>query len=235
MLHFCLLVLTVLLLVSDRAAAQNDKEYNEDKFVGYGLKAPTGLFKTVNESTVADAVLLRGTELFIDDHFVESLDGTWRQLNQPVKYSGNPVLVKTDPWEEDVPGYGTVHYDAKSQRFSMWYQGWKKTEGTSTGLLYYATSEDGIRWNKPALDETTGANIVQHPPIQGFQCPGIFVDRNERDPQRRYKMLFSCNPDGTDSSWMTSAAFSPDGIHWNFEAHQAVADLICNWPSAEML
>ena len=27
-------------------------------------------------------------------------------------------------------------------------------------------------------------------------------------------MLFSCNPDGTAATWMTSAAFSPDGIHW---------------------
>ena len=39
-------------------------------------------------------------------------------------------------------------------------------------------------------------------------------DRRERDPAKRYKMLFSCQPDGTPQSWMTRAAFSPDGIHW---------------------
>jgi len=202
-----------MLIPLNAASAEDDKKYNEEQFVGYGRKAPAGLFKNVNDSTVGGAILLRGTELFIDDYLVDSLDGARRQLNQPVKHKENPVLVKTKPWEEGTPGYGTVHYDAESKLFKMWYQGWKKTEGTSTGLLYYATSKDGIDWDKPALDEE-GTNLVQHPPIQGFQCPGIFLDPTERDPERRYKMLFSCNPDGTAKTWMTSAAFSPDGIHW---------------------
>lgn len=214
MLRFCLLGMTAILLVDYPAAAQDDKEYNETQFVGYGLKAPPGLFKIVNDSTVGKAILLRGTELFIDDHLIESLEGTRRQLNQPVKHKQNPVLVKTQPWEERTPGYGTVHYDAEAKLFKMWYQGWKETDGTSTGLLCYATSKDGINWDKPALDKQTGANLVQYPTIQGFQCAGIFLDHTERDPQRRYKMLFSCNPDGTAKTWMTSAAFSPDGIHW---------------------
>ena len=214
MFRFCLLAMTAVLFFDHLASAQDDRESNEDKFSGYGLKAPLGLFKNVNDSTVGKAILIRGTELFVDDHFVESLQGARRQLNQPIKHKQNPVLVKTEPWEEGAPGYGTVHYDARSKLFKMWYQGWKKTDGTSTGLLYYATSKEGIRWDKPALDKETGANLVQHPPIQGFQCPGIFLDPTERDPQRRYKMLFSCNPDGTSSTWMTSAAFSPDGLHW---------------------
>lgn len=214
MLRSSIRALTVMLFVIHPAAAQDDIEYNEDKFVGYGLKAPPGLFKIVNDSTVGDSVLLRGTELFIDDHLVESLEGTWRQLNQPIKHKDNPVLVKTEAWEEHAPGYGTVHYDAESKLFKMWYEGFRETDGTSTALLFYATSADGIRWDKPALDKATGANIVQHPSIQGFQCSGIFLDDADPDPQRRYKMLFSCNPDGTDRTWMTSAAFSPDGIHW---------------------
>jgi hypothetical protein len=213
MRHQFIFSISVVLFLSHVATAQDDREFNEDKFAGYGLKAPTGLFKNVNDSTVGDAILLRGTELFIDDRLVESLQGATRQLNQPVKHEKNPVLVKTKPWEQGAPGYGTVHYDAKTKRFKMWYQGWKKTAGTSDGLLCYATSSDGLNWEKPALDEK-GTNLVQHPPIQGFQCAGIFLDDTERDPRRRYKMLFSCNPDGTASTWMTSAAFSPDGIHW---------------------
>ena len=144
MFRFCLLAMTALLLFDPLASAQDDRKFNEDKFSGYGLKAPLGLFKDVNDSTVGEAILIGGTELFIDDHFVESLQGARRQLNQPIKHKQNPVLVKTAPWEEGAPGYGTVHYDAKSKLFKMWYQGWKKTDGTSTGLLYYATSKDGI-------------------------------------------------------------------------------------------
>ena len=214
MLRFCSFAMVAVLFANDITIAQDDKEFNEVQFVGYGLKAPPGLFKNVNDSTVGDAMLLRGTELFIDDHFVESLDGARRQLNQPIKHRQNPVLVKTNAWEEGAPGYGTVHYDAQAKLFKMWYQGWQKTEGTSTGLLCYATSGDGVHWDKPVLDKKTGSTLVKHPPIQGFQCPGIFLDPSERDPQRRYKMLFSCNPDGTSSTWMTSAAFSPDGIQW---------------------
>ena len=208
--------LSVLLLViagTSSVYSQDDRKYNEDQFAGYGRKAPAGLFKNVNGSTVGNAVLLSGTELFIDDRLVESLDGARRQLNQPVKHEKNPVLVKTHEREGRAPGYGTVHYDREAKLFKMWYQGWKVTEGTSTGVLCYATSKDGVQWDKPVID-AEGTNLVEHPPIQGFQCPGIFRDHREKDPKRRYKMLFSCNPDGTSKTWMTSAAFSPDGIHW---------------------
>ncbi|MEO1996514.1 MAG: hypothetical protein ABGZ17_14705, partial [Planctomycetaceae bacterium] len=80
------------------AQAQDDRKFNEDKFPGYGLQAPPGLFKNVNDATLGDAILLRGTELFIDDRLVEALDGARRQLNQPVKHKRNPVLVKTETW-----------------------------------------------------------------------------------------------------------------------------------------
>ena len=201
-------------LYSEEEPQLDDTAFNEEQFVGYGLKAPAGLFKNVNDTTVGGVRVLRGTELFVDDQMIASMAGTWRQLNQPVKHQQNPVLVKTSPFEEGAPGYGTVHYDAEKKLFEMWYQGWKKTEGTSTGQLHYATSRDGITWEKPVLDKATGSNLVQHPAVQGFQCPGIILDRRETNPQRRYKMLFSCNPDGTAATWMTSAAFSPDGIHW---------------------
>ena len=207
------LALTITVVITSIAAAQNDRKYNEDKFKGYGRKAPAGLFKNVNDSTVGQAIVLNGTELFIDNRLIQSMKGTWKKLNRPVKYAKNPVL-RPGPKEEGAPGYATVHYDAKAKMFKMWYQGWKKTKGPSTGLLYFATSKDGINWHKPALDKKTGLNLVRHPQVQGFQCPGIYLDPRERNPQRRYKMLYSCNPDGTSSTWMSSVAFSPDGIHW---------------------
>ena len=177
-------------------------------------KAPAGLFKDVTKVTVGDALLLRGTQLFIDNRLIEKLEGARKQLNRPVKSPKNPILVKDRPWEPSGPGYATVFYDRDEKLFKMWYQMWKKTKGTSTGVLAYATSTDGVRWTKPLVDKKGGTNMVRHPPIQGFQCPGVFKDRGDTDPRRRYKMLFSCNPDGTASTWMTSAAFSADGIHW---------------------
>ncbi len=178
------------------------------------VNAPPGPFKDVNAVTVGESVLLQDTELFIDDRLIEELDGSRKQLNRPVKHPLNPLVVKEHEWEEDGPGYGTVLYDSEEKLFKMWYQIWQKTEGTSAGLLCYATSRDGIKWTKPIIDKSTGTNLVQHPSIQGFQCPGVFKDTNEQDPARRYKMLFSCNPDGTSATWMSSASFSVDGIHW---------------------
>jgi len=180
------------------------------------VKVPAGLFKDVNDTTVGGARLIRGTQLFIDDWLIESLEGVRRQLNQPTKHKRNPVLVKDKPWEEGAPGYGTVHYDPKAKQFTMWYQTWKKVpEGSrSEGNLCLATSKDGVTWSKPIIDKKGKTNMVQAPKVTGFQCAGIFRDPSEKDPARRYKMLFSCAPDGTAKTWMTSVGFSPDGIHW---------------------
>ena len=177
-------------------------------------KAPPGLFKDVNDTITSGTIIVRTKQLFIDNYLIAKLKGLRKRLNHPVKHPKNPVLVKDRPFEASGPGYGTVHYDRQEKIFKMWYQVWREVKGTSTGLLHYATSKDGVKWTKPALDKKTGANLVQHPNIRGFQCPGIFKDLREKDPTRRYKMLFSCNPDGTAKTWMTSVAFSPDGLNW---------------------
>ena len=201
MFRRCMLSITLVCLFTVSLAAQ-------------ARQAPPGTFKNLDPAVLEDAQLVRGKQLFIDDTIIEELQQARRRLNQLVKHPANPLLVKQHDWEEDGPGYGNVLYDAEEKLFKMWYQVWKKTEGTSTGLLCYATSKDGISWTRPTFDERAGTNLVQHPAVQGFQCPGIFKDVGERDPQRRYKMLFSCNPDGTSATWRTSAAVSPDGIHW---------------------
>ncbi len=193
------LLLTCLLSVSAKAQS---------------LKAPPGVFKDLDDSTVGDALILEGKQLFIDDHIIATTEGLRKVLNQPTKHPKNPVLVKDKPWEESGPGYATVYYDKDEKLFKMWYTYWRKVEGTSTSMLAYATSPDGIAWTKPIVDEKGQTNLLGQPAIQGFQCPGIFKDHNEPDPARRYKMLFSCNPDGTSKTWMTSAAFSADGLSW---------------------
>jgi len=177
-------------------------------------KAPPGVFKDLGAAVVGEALILHGKQLFIDDYVIAELKGVNKVLNQPVKHSKNPLLVRDRPWEESGPGYGTVLYDADENLFKMWYTFWRKVEGTSTSLMCYATSKDGVEWTKTITDKAAGTNLLRHPPIQGFQCPGVFKDPIEHNPARRYKMLFSCNPDGTAKTWMTSAAFSADGLHW---------------------
>ena len=75
---------------------------------------------------------------------IAELKGVKKVLNQLVKHRKNPLLVRDRPWEESGPDYGTVHYDADEKLFKMWYTFYREVEGTSTSLMCYATSTDGI-------------------------------------------------------------------------------------------
>lgn len=189
---------------------------------GGALKAPPGLFKDVNDQIVGDAIIINGKQLFIDDHLIEELDGAERVLNQPVKHPGNPLVVKDRAWEDNGPGYSTVLYDADEAVYKLWYGVWTAEAKPSEQILCYATSTDGIRWEKPIINERDGTNVVFTPGITGFQSAGLFRDPVEKDPARRYKMLFSAAADGTSSTWSTNAAYSPDGIHWTAEPRNPI-------------
>jgi len=181
------------------------------------LKAPTGMFKDLNDEILGDAIIINGKQLFIDDYIIGELTGAEKVLNQPVKHPGNPLIVKDKPWEQTGPGYGTVIYDTEEGVFKLWYRFWITGAKPSEAKLCYATSKDGIRWTKPIINNKDGTNIVLSPKITGFQCAGIFKDPVEIDQARRYKMLFVAAQDGTAKTWSVNAAYSPDGIHWTAE------------------
>ena len=86
-------------------------------------------------------------QLFIDDLIIEEMTGVARTLNQPAKYQGNPVLWPTKPWEgRRLDLYASPLYDAAEGLFKMWYV--SKSRGYAVN---YATSRDGILWDKPSL------------------------------------------------------------------------------------
>ena len=60
-----------------------------------------------------------GKQLFIDDYFIESLDGARRVLNQPQKLTvDEPLSIPFDrPWESQLAQPGRVIYDEHEQRF----------------------------------------------------------------------------------------------------------------------
>jgi hypothetical protein len=71
----------------------------------------------------------------------------------------------------------------------------------------YATSRDGIHWEKPVLDVLQGTNVVH---AGDRDSCTVWLDLEENDPQRRYKMFLSHG----DGEWALSVYFSADGIHW---------------------
>ena len=93
-----------------------------------------------------------------------------------------------------------VFFDPRDRLYKMWYM------AGYTGSTCHAVSQDGIRWEKPALDVRPGTNIVH----AGRRDSGtVWLDLDEQDPRRRFKMFLY------DFSGGLSIHLSADGIHWN--------------------
>ncbi len=190
-------------------------------------QAPPGLFKDLDDELLGDAHIIRGKQLFIDDHLIDEVRGLTKKLNQPKKHPQNPVLLQDRPWEDAGPSYGTVIYDQEERLFKMWYEVLSQTGGTgkiSETRLCYATSSDGIHWDKPLINTEQGTNVISPPDVRHFMICAIFKDRHERDPQKRYKIHYVCSPDGSApnainlpeyfKSLQTNVGWSADGLHW---------------------
>ncbi|MCY3023859.1 MAG: glycosyl hydrolase family 32, partial [Planctomycetota bacterium] len=145
-----------------------------------------------------------GRQLFVDDFLIEQTT-LKRTFHQPQFHPATPVLKPDQPWE--LAGRGAfaapfsdgVWFDPQDRIFKMWYYA-----GHSVGATCYATSKDGIHWEKPKLDVEPGTNIV----FKASRDSGtVWLDPSPRDPSERFKMAL----------WQGSFRLyrSPDGIHWS--------------------
>jgi len=123
-----------------------------------------------------------------------------------------------ESWEgHNVLLFGTVMYDPhrEDDRFRMWYLCYDPLYNEDyserikkQGRICYATSRDGIHWDRPQLGihefaGSTNNNIV----IAGVpDSTCIVYDPLDSDPARRYKAQIR--------NLGHRAYFSPDGIHW---------------------
>jgi hypothetical protein len=95
----------------------------------------------------------------------------------------------------------------------MWYSSFDhKYQNDADCYLCYATSTDGVAWEKPELGlvDYRGSkenNILLHAGVVGAT---VFVD--ERAPaNEHYKMAFA---KFVDNRWPVFGGTSPDGLHW---------------------
>ena len=172
----------------------------------------------------------RETQLFLDDHVIDSMEGAFRILNQPVKYEGNPILelkpAQTVGGSELVVTMGSVIYDAEEKLYKMWYDA--ASYNWSTVFLCYATSKDGYQWDLPNLGllEYQGSrnNNFVFTAGKGEVAGGVFKDPVSPDPDRRYKLIYHLHDSsglGTSGNGI-GVAFSPDGIHWKRATNRPV-------------
>jgi hypothetical protein len=89
----------------------------------------------------------------------------------------------------------------------MWYEaGW-------LGQLAYATSTDGLHWDRPDLKIVPGTNLI----LPGFRPDSttVFPDPHTDDPAQRFK-LFLRPPEGPIGTVTPGYSMvSADGTHWS--------------------
>jgi len=154
------------------------------------------------------------TILFLDHEAIAQTVRLSRVWEQPNKFGA--VLVPDRVWEHQcVVVYGSVLPNPDGGGYQMWYQNFAThVRGPERAVFCYATSADGVHWEKPSLGLVSyrgsqDNNIVLMAEKMWLSTLTVVLDPREAE-ERRYKMLYSCNEEGPG----LYAAFSPDGIHW---------------------
>ena len=194
-------------------------------YLNFATTSCTKEAKVNDYSQLKEAVIKTSAnwQLFIDDYWIENSTNIETKLHQPQKYSNNPIIKSDVPWEENPYCFGTVIFDEEDSIFKFWYQSYNHVDiiKERTPILY-ATSTDGINWNRPNLgiieyDGSTDNNIVlQNYGYHDLYSPSVIKDSQESDLNKRYKMIwwdFPLGKEGYQDDGMC-VAFSPDGIHW---------------------
>ncbi len=180
-------------------------------------------------------------QLFLDLRQVTRIERLYRRVHQPQRHPANPILRGENPWEKLASLYGTVLRDPSDGVFKMWYLTGPYVDGRiqvrgrealgNITLLGYATSHDGVHWDKPDLGQvdvegSSANNLIE---IGRSNCEGIAVlyDEHDPDPQRRYKGFYwEHGGINTFMEWQGKTiwgegegdgmwvSFSPDGVHW---------------------
>ena len=167
-------------------------------------------------------------QLFVDDYFIQSLDGVQLTLQQP--QPAGTAIAFDQPWEGNVSSYLTVLHGGG--KFRMYYRGVNLPEYSNASALKpgevllpkneevtcYAESNDGLRWEKPKLGivdfKGSKANNIIHNGVARHNF-APFLDTNlAAAPANKYKAL-----GGTRGLFPFHSA---DGIHWEQTAPRPV-------------
>jgi hypothetical protein len=161
--------------------------------------------------------------LVLDPRAVERVEGLRLVQGQVEKDPHNPLFQADKPWENALNNlYPNVVYDEQEGRYKLWYKcvlpdadaiakmSPPRTVHKVGWYLCYATSTDGVHWEKPALGlHAFGGSKQNNIVARDTPNAGVFRDDRDPSPARRYKMIF-------DVGWNEMrACFSPDGIHWS--------------------
>ncbi len=192
-------------------------------------KAATAATKTM---TLSAKDAQRERYLLLDSRIIESKENVELTVGVVQKDENNPLFREDKPWEPrfDNP-YSSIVFDEEEKIYKCWYSIFTRSGGRGDfpgeGLpsekrarvdwregvrgfgLCYATSKDGIHWEKPELGLIDfGGSKQNNIVIEYSHGVAVIKDRHETDPQKLYKAI---HPERNNSAvW-----FSADGIHWS--------------------
>ncbi|MDP6043994.1 MAG: hypothetical protein QGG25_00180 [Phycisphaerae bacterium] len=171
--------------------------------------------------------------LLLDSRIVEKTVNARLVVGTVEKHKANPLFVEDKAWEMRFDNlYGNVIFDEKENIYKCWYSPFiidapwsrkltvaerKKTRYRARRRemgICYATSKDGLKWNKPELglmnydpenrSKRDSGDKKNNIVLRGPHGAGVFRDDHDPDPKRRYKTIYQ----GLRTS------VSPDGLHW---------------------
>ncbi len=152
-------------------------------------------------------------QLFIDQQLVLSTARVWFTPHQARKHPANPLVKADRPWEGwMIEIYGTVLFDEEEQIFKMWYMAYE-TEWFPNFVTLYATSRDGVHWEKPLVGTVKTPGLDKHNAVlDACMEASVMKDNADPDPARRYKMVaWDHRPKPIGGP---HALVSPDGLNW---------------------
>lgn len=151
-----------------------------------------------------------GRQLFVDDFLVEQTTLT-RTYHRATIHPASPVLKPEKDWEKKngamaIPFSDGVWYDPKDQLYKMWYMG-----GYLTSTCY-ATSKDGLVWERPSLSVVPGTNIVHN---GTRDSTSVLLNHAVGDPARRFTLFRSTSGMATvQGAYGLGTHDSADGLAW---------------------
>ncbi len=170
-----------------------------------------------------------------DDYSIPLVYGLQPGLIAGKKHAKNPVVRMGNPGEVDakaVSYYGTVIRIGDQLR--MWYIGAPEVNYTGSGgwpgwgfgRICYAVSNDGIRWEKPALGlvEFRGSkkNNLVDLNMDRIVASTVIYEADDPDPNRRFKMVFETGRYGQ----RMAVAYSADGLTWKQSPNNPVGPIL---------
>ena len=151
-----------------------------------------------------------GRQLFVDDFLIENSEGLERIFYSAQKSAQNPIFSPETEWEltahpSTACTSGGIWYDKDEGIYKMWY------EAGFNNRLAYATSSDGIHWERPSLNEDGSNLLLREMRTDSFS---IWIDY-DAPAEERYKLM-NRSPNTTGHYKFPAEMFvSADGVHWN--------------------